>query len=156
MYLPTSDARQRKEITEEFFSYRSMTQKSIWDRYSAYEHWAKIEVTSCNSGCKINVYMMLWSCYFDADIDELVAWVASELLVQKNVLLDCLHTIGWAALFATVSCLIIIVCPFLPRFQRTRTNLLSSRPGCVSVSLLMHITRHAWSWIPTRFSRMQS
>ncbi|KAF8664663.1 hypothetical protein HU200_054372 [Digitaria exilis] len=43
MYLPTSDARQRKDITEEFFSYRSLAQ-SIWDDYSAYEHWAKIEV----------------------------------------------------------------------------------------------------------------
>ncbi|TVU50823.1 hypothetical protein EJB05_02214, partial [Eragrostis curvula] len=44
MYLPTSDARQRKEITEEFFNYRSLTQTSLWDDYSAYEHWAKIEV----------------------------------------------------------------------------------------------------------------
>ena len=43
MYLPTSDARQRKEITEEFFSYRSLA-RSLWDDYSAYEHWAKIEV----------------------------------------------------------------------------------------------------------------
>ncbi|CAM0151412.1 unnamed protein product [Urochloa decumbens] len=43
MYLPTSDARQRKEITEEFFNYRSLAQ-SLWDDYSAYEHWAKIEV----------------------------------------------------------------------------------------------------------------
>ena len=49
MYLPTSDARQRKEITEEFFNYRSLAQ-SLWDDYSAYEHWAKIEVpisTAC-------------------------------------------------------------------------------------------------------------
>uniref|UniRef100_A0A0E0RDK3 FAD-binding PCMH-type domain-containing protein n=1 Tax=Oryza rufipogon TaxID=4529 RepID=A0A0E0RDK3_ORYRU len=44
MYLPTSDARQRKEITEEFFNYRSKTQTNLWDGYSAYEHWAKIEV----------------------------------------------------------------------------------------------------------------
>ncbi|PWZ38648.1 Polyadenylate-binding protein-interacting protein 12 [Zea mays] len=43
MYLPTSDARQRKEITEEFFSYRSLA-RSLWDDYSTYEHWAKIEV----------------------------------------------------------------------------------------------------------------
>jgi hypothetical protein len=43
MYLPTSDARQRKEITEEFFSYRSLT-RSLWDDYSAYEHWTKIKV----------------------------------------------------------------------------------------------------------------
>ncbi|KAL5656612.1 hypothetical protein ACJX0J_035931, partial [Zea mays] len=42
MYLPTSDARQRKEITEEFFSYRSLA-RSLWDDYSTYEHWAKIE-----------------------------------------------------------------------------------------------------------------
>ncbi|XP_075638276.1 L-galactono-1,4-lactone dehydrogenase, mitochondrial [Castanea sativa] len=44
MYLPTMDARQRKEITEEFFHYRHLTQSRLWDRYSAYEHWAKIEV----------------------------------------------------------------------------------------------------------------
>ncbi|GJM88036.1 hypothetical protein PR202_ga04054 [Eleusine coracana subsp. coracana] len=44
MYLRTSDAWQRKEITEEFFSYRSVTQTSLSDQYSAYAHWAKIEV----------------------------------------------------------------------------------------------------------------
>lgn len=44
MYLPTSDPRQRKDITDEFFHYRSMTMSQLWDRYSAYEHWAKIEV----------------------------------------------------------------------------------------------------------------
>lgn len=44
MYLPTSDARQRKQITEEFFHYRHLTQARFWDQYSAYEHWAKIEV----------------------------------------------------------------------------------------------------------------
>nr|7SML_A Chain A, L-GALACTONO-1,4-LACTONE DEHYDROGENASE [Myrciaria dubia] len=48
MYLPTGDARQRKEITEEFFHYRRMTQEWLWDRYSAYEHWAKIEVPKDN------------------------------------------------------------------------------------------------------------
>ncbi|XP_054789283.1 L-galactono-1,4-lactone dehydrogenase, mitochondrial [Prosopis cineraria] len=44
MYLPTSDARQRKDITEEFFHYRHLTQAKLWDHFSAYEHWAKIEV----------------------------------------------------------------------------------------------------------------
>ncbi|XWS43078.1 hypothetical protein CRYUN_Cryun16bG0070500 [Craigia yunnanensis] len=44
MYLPTMDARQRKEITGEFFHYRHLTQAQLWDKYSAYEHWAKIEV----------------------------------------------------------------------------------------------------------------
>ncbi|GER52533.1 L-galactono-1,4-lactone dehydrogenase [Striga asiatica] len=44
MYLPTMDARQRKTITEEFFHYRRLTQEKLWDHYSAYEHWAKIEV----------------------------------------------------------------------------------------------------------------
>ncbi|KAK7267145.1 hypothetical protein RIF29_19809 [Crotalaria pallida] len=44
MYLPTMDARQRKDITEEFFHYRHLTQANLWDQYSAYEHWAKIEV----------------------------------------------------------------------------------------------------------------
>ncbi|KAI3667302.1 hypothetical protein L6452_42355 [Arctium lappa] len=44
LYLPTTDARQRKQITEEFFHYRHLTQSRLWDQYSAYEHWAKIEV----------------------------------------------------------------------------------------------------------------
>lgn len=44
MYLPTMDARQRKDISEEFFHYRHLTQAKLWDDYSAYEHWAKIEV----------------------------------------------------------------------------------------------------------------
>ncbi|KAL2501812.1 L-galactono-1 [Forsythia ovata] len=44
MYLPTMEARQRKQITEEFFHYRQLAQKKLWDKYSAYEHWAKIEV----------------------------------------------------------------------------------------------------------------
>uniref|UniRef100_A0A5B7ASZ1 Putative L-galactono-1,4-lactone dehydrogenase n=1 Tax=Davidia involucrata TaxID=16924 RepID=A0A5B7ASZ1_DAVIN len=44
MYLPTMDSRQRKQITEEFFHYRRLTQAQLWDQYSAYEHWAKIEV----------------------------------------------------------------------------------------------------------------
>ena len=54
MYLPTSDARQRKEITEEFFNYRSLVQ-SLWDDYSAYEHWAKIEVLHPTADFKIYV-----------------------------------------------------------------------------------------------------
>ncbi|CAN6444117.1 unnamed protein product [Victoria cruziana] len=44
MYLPTMDARQRKDITDEFFKYRGSTQIELWDKYDAYEHWAKIEV----------------------------------------------------------------------------------------------------------------
>ncbi|KAL9256580.1 L-galactono-1,4-lactone dehydrogenase, mitochondrial-like protein [Drosera capensis] len=44
MYLPTTDVRQRKEITDEFFHYRHLTQSRLWDRYSAFEHWAKIEI----------------------------------------------------------------------------------------------------------------
>ncbi|KAL6530527.1 hypothetical protein OROMI_028416 [Orobanche minor] len=44
MYLPTMDARQRKTTREEFFHYRRLTQENLWDQYSAYEHWAKIEV----------------------------------------------------------------------------------------------------------------
>lgn len=44
MYLPTTDPRQRKQITEEFFHYRFLTQTRLWDLYSAYEHWAKIEI----------------------------------------------------------------------------------------------------------------
>ncbi|KAG9140955.1 hypothetical protein Leryth_010468 [Lithospermum erythrorhizon] len=44
MYLPTMDARERKHITDEFFHYRRLTYKRLWDRYSAFEHWAKIEI----------------------------------------------------------------------------------------------------------------
>ncbi|KAK8966970.1 hypothetical protein KSP40_PGU010557 [Platanthera guangdongensis] len=44
MYLPTMDARQRKEITEEFFLYRDLARIHLWDKYSAYEHWAKVEL----------------------------------------------------------------------------------------------------------------
>ncbi|KAJ0976159.1 hypothetical protein J5N97_018124 [Dioscorea zingiberensis] len=44
MYLPTTDARQRKDITDKFFHYRHLAQSKLWDKYSAYEHWAKIEV----------------------------------------------------------------------------------------------------------------
>ncbi|KAL2927591.1 L-galactono-1 4-lactone dehydrogenase mitochondrial, partial [Bienertia sinuspersici] len=44
MYLPTMDARQRKQITDEFFHYRFLTQRQLWDLYSAYEHWAKVEI----------------------------------------------------------------------------------------------------------------
>ena len=44
MYLPTMDPRQRKEITEDFFNYRRLTQSKLWDKYAAFEHWAKIEV----------------------------------------------------------------------------------------------------------------
>ncbi|CAN1256504.1 L-galactono-1,4-lactone dehydrogenase, mitochondrial, partial [Linum perenne] len=44
MYLPTADGRQRKDITDEFFYYRRLTQTELWDKYGAYEHWAKIEL----------------------------------------------------------------------------------------------------------------
>lgn len=58
MYLPTMDARQRKEITEEFFSYRHLTQTRLWDEYSAYEHWAKIEVHSV-IGYILNLFVIV-------------------------------------------------------------------------------------------------
>jgi L-galactono-1,4-lactone dehydrogenase len=44
MYLPTTDPRQRKDITDEFFNYRHLTRVSLWDRFSAFEHWAKVEI----------------------------------------------------------------------------------------------------------------
>lgn len=44
MYLPTSDERQRKGITDCFMDYRRAAQRQLWDSYGAYEHWAKIEV----------------------------------------------------------------------------------------------------------------
>ena len=52
MYLLASDALQRKEITEEFFNYRSLAQ-SLWDDYSAYEHWTKIKVPIFTTSFKI-------------------------------------------------------------------------------------------------------
>lgn len=54
MYLPTPDARQRKEITEEFFHYRRLTQSQLWDQYSAFEHWAKIE--ACISPFRLEIF----------------------------------------------------------------------------------------------------
>lgn len=65
MYLPTMDARQRKEITEEFFHYRHLTQVELWDKYSAYEHWAKIEVL-------INIWHLIFCSSFRLSSTELV------------------------------------------------------------------------------------
>ena len=44
MYLPTSNEEQRKAITSRFMEYRQAAQNQLWDRYAAFEHWAKIEV----------------------------------------------------------------------------------------------------------------
>jgi len=44
MYLPTIDDDQRAAITKSFFEYRKATQQQLWDSFSAFEHWAKIEV----------------------------------------------------------------------------------------------------------------
>ena len=44
MYLPTDDATQRTDITEAFFNYKKECAGSLWGRYGAQEHWAKIEV----------------------------------------------------------------------------------------------------------------
>lgn len=44
MYLPSSDAQQREDITERFFEYKLATARLLWDAYGAHEHWAKIEV----------------------------------------------------------------------------------------------------------------
>jgi len=46
MYLPTIDDDQRAAITKSFFEYRKATQQQLWDSFSAFEHWAKIEVQS--------------------------------------------------------------------------------------------------------------
>lgn len=59
MYLPTSDARQRKQITEEFFHYRHLTQARFWDQYSAYEHWAKIEVLFTHKICIFAILLVI-------------------------------------------------------------------------------------------------
>lgn len=50
MYLPTSDERQRKGITDCFMDYRRAAQRQLWDSYGAYEHWAKIEVMDDEEG----------------------------------------------------------------------------------------------------------
>lgn len=71
MYLPTMDARQRKEITEEFFHYRRLTQVQLWDKYSAYEHWAKIEV--------LNVILDDCLCrIFLNDVTTMILWNPEE------------------------------------------------------------------------------
>uniref|UniRef100_A0A0D6R329 FAD-binding PCMH-type domain-containing protein n=1 Tax=Araucaria cunninghamii TaxID=56994 RepID=A0A0D6R329_ARACU len=44
MYMPTMETNQRKAITAEFFKYRLATQRQLWDKYYAYEHWAKLEI----------------------------------------------------------------------------------------------------------------
>ncbi|CAM6084490.1 unnamed protein product [Calypogeia fissa] len=44
MYLPTSEEEQRAAITQSFFNYRDATRRQLWDRYNAFEHWAKVEV----------------------------------------------------------------------------------------------------------------
>ncbi|CAK9203169.1 unnamed protein product [Sphagnum troendelagicum] len=46
MYLPTIDDDQRAAITKSFFEYRKATQQQLWDSFSAFEHWAKIEVAA--------------------------------------------------------------------------------------------------------------
>eukprot|EP00238_Polyblepharides_amylifera_P002554 CAMPEP_0196572266 /NCGR_PEP_ID=MMETSP1081-20130531/2344_1 /TAXON_ID=36882 /ORGANISM="Pyramimonas amylifera, Strain CCMP720" /LENGTH=515 /DNA_ID=CAMNT_0041889525 /DNA_START=412 /DNA_END=1959 /DNA_ORIENTATION=+ len=44
MYLPTSDSVQRAKITQEFNQYKRMCSEQIWEKYDAFEHWAKIEM----------------------------------------------------------------------------------------------------------------
>lgn len=44
MYLPTEVAKEREAITKAFFEYRRATARALWDKYGAFEHWAKIEV----------------------------------------------------------------------------------------------------------------
>lgn len=44
MYMPTTETNQRRAITTEFFKYRLAAQRQLWNSFSAYEHWAKIEV----------------------------------------------------------------------------------------------------------------
>ena len=38
---------------QEFSNYRSLTKANLWDDYSVYEHWAKIEVPISTSSFKI-------------------------------------------------------------------------------------------------------
>ena len=61
MYLPASDVLQRKEITEEFFNYRSPTQANLWDDYSA-----------MNTGPKLRYqFLLLVSRFFSDTISVL-------------------------------------------------------------------------------------
>ena len=62
MCLLASDALQRKEVTEELFNYRSLTQENLWDDYSAYEHCAKIEVPISTASFKIFFRYYFCSC----------------------------------------------------------------------------------------------
>ncbi len=43
MYMPTDDAEQRAAITERFRQYNHMCRASLWPKYGAHQHWAKIE-----------------------------------------------------------------------------------------------------------------
>lgn len=57
--MPTMDSNQRKAITSEFFKYRHATQKQLWDKYSAYEHWAKIEVRHFKTmSCEMLIFFL--------------------------------------------------------------------------------------------------
>ncbi|GBG88807.1 hypothetical protein CBR_g48422 [Chara braunii] len=44
MYLPSDDPEVRRKITERFLDYRKRSAQQLWDKYQAFEHWAKIEV----------------------------------------------------------------------------------------------------------------
>ena len=43
MYLPTSEEQKRRAITDAFMKYREQA-ASQWPKYSALEHWAKVEL----------------------------------------------------------------------------------------------------------------
>mmetsp|Transcript_9413 Transcript_9413/g.11565 ORF Transcript_9413/g.11565 Transcript_9413/m.11565 type:complete len:160 (-) Transcript_9413:56-535(-) len=44
MYLPTNDQKQRKAITDAFYRYKFHCESSLWPKFGAVEHWAKIEL----------------------------------------------------------------------------------------------------------------
>ena len=43
MYMPTQEEAQRGAITERFTEYNALCRRSLWPKYAAHPHWAKIE-----------------------------------------------------------------------------------------------------------------
>mmetsp|Transcript_486 Transcript_486/g.1413 ORF Transcript_486/g.1413 Transcript_486/m.1413 type:complete len:581 (-) Transcript_486:158-1900(-) len=52
MYLPTQDPAERAAITRDFDAYKAQWRAAVLDRYSAVDHWAKIEVPPSPEGVK--------------------------------------------------------------------------------------------------------
>ena len=114
MYLPTSDARQRKEITEEFFNYRSLAQ-SLWDDYSAYGPKLRYQRPIADFNlCRHH--------FSSSEFVEHMIVNNINLVNFKRMTSSLARIPGLAIYLQQISCMVTILSPFLPRFQRTRTS----------------------------------